>query len=97
MANHFHAKAEWINGAWRAMVRYAHKADYWPVMDGDKPAGYPTRADAEIAALRAQEKHMNGTIVSFGEKVAAAKVNAERLFRPGRKPIEIVSARKVRA
>ena len=24
--NHFHAKAEWSDGAWRALVRYSHKA-----------------------------------------------------------------------
>jgi hypothetical protein len=90
--NHFHAKAEWIDGAWRALVRYSHKADYWPVMNGDRPAGYPSRAEAEIAALRAQEKHMNGTIRGFGEKADAARANAERLFRPGRKPVVVERA-----
>ena len=87
--NHFHAKAEWIDGAWRALVRYSHKACYWPVMKGDRPAAYPTREAAEIAALRAQEKHVNGTIRGFGEKADAARTKAERLFRPGRKPIVV--------
>ena len=87
--NHFHAKAEWIEGAWRALVRYSHKADYWPVMDGERPAGYPTKADAEIAALRAQERHMNGAIRSFGEKVEATHIEANKLFRLGKKPIDL--------
>lgn len=91
--NHFHAKAEWIEGAWRAMVRYSHRSEYWPVMDGERPAGYPTRQAAELAALRAQEKHMNGTIRGFGDK-ADARSEAERLFRPGKKPIPISMAGK---
>ncbi len=86
--NRFHAKAEWIDGAWRAMVRYSHKATYWPVMAGERPAGYPTRDAALIAALREQERHMNGTVTGFGPK-AEAKSAAERLFRPGRKPIPV--------
>jgi hypothetical protein len=94
--NHFHAKAEWINGAWRAMVRYSHKADYWPVMDGEKPARYPTKAEAEIAALRAQERHMNGTIRGFGEKAEAARIEANKIFRLGKKPV-VFESRKKRA
>lgn len=95
--NHIHAKAEWRDGAWRAMVRYSHKADYWPVMDGDRPAAYPTRQAAEIAALRAQEKHLNGTIVGFGEKVEAARIEANKLFRLGKKPIGIETKGRARA
>lgn len=87
--NHFHAMAEWRDGAWRARVRFSHKAGYHDVMDGDVPAAFPTSEAAEIAALRAQEKHMNSTIRGFGERVGAAKANAEKLFRPGKKPIAI--------
>lgn len=90
--NHFHAKAEWINGAWRALVRYSHKTDYWPVMSGEQPAGYPSKEKALIAAYQAQEKHVNGTIRSFGDKASAAKASAERLFRPGRKPVAVERA-----
>lgn len=93
MTNHIHAKAEWIDGAWRALVRYSHRSEYWPVMDGDRPAGFPTRAEAEIAALRAQEKHINGTIRGFGEKVEAARIEANRLFRPGKKPVTVEDRR----
>jgi len=92
--NKFHAKAEYIDGAWRAMVRYIHKAGYWPVMDGDRPAAFPTEAAAEIAALRAQEKHVNGTITGFSDISASARNEAEKLFRPGKSPIpvEVVEA-----
>ena len=90
--NHFHAKAEWINGTWRALVRYSHKADYWPVMKGDQPAGFPSREKALIAAYQAQEKHVNGTLRGFGDKATAARTEAERLFRPGKKPIVVERA-----
>lgn len=50
-----------------------------------------TRQAAELAALRAQEKHMNGTITGFGERVEAARLNAERLFRPGKRPVEVLT------
>src|SRR5690349_16112608 len=88
MTNCFHAKAEWIEGAWRAMVRYSHRSDYWPVMDGDKPAGFPTKGEAELAALRAQEKHINGTITGFGDK-ATARSEAEKLFMGGGRTVEV--------
>jgi len=91
--NHLHAKAEWIDGAWRALVRYSHKADYWPVMSGARPAGFASRDKALIAAYQAQEKHLNGTIRGFGDKVCAARAEAERLFRPGRKPVVVERAR----
>lgn len=96
--NEFHAMAMWKDGAWRAMVRYSHKADYWPVMSGDRPAAYPTKQDAEIASLRAQERHMNSTITGFGDKVsAAAATEREKVFsaftkqkgREKRIPVEV--------
>lgn len=94
MTNCIHAKAEWIEGAWRAMVRYAHKTEYWPVMDGDRPAAYPTKDAAEIAALRAQERRINGTITGFGEKVEAAKAAAERLFTGGGRTVAVERRRR---
>lgn len=92
--NHFHAKAEWIEGAWRALVRYSHKSDYHLVMDGRQPAGFPSKAAAELAALRDQERHMNGTITGFGDRVEFAKSEADKLFRLGKKPIAIETIRK---
>lgn len=89
MTNHFHAKAEWIDGAWRGLVRFSHKADYHLVMDGNRPAGYPTKEAAEIAALRAQERHMNGTITGFGEKVEAARIEANKLFLGGGRAVTV--------
>lgn len=89
MTNHIHAKAEYIEGAWRAMVRYAHRADYWPIMDGHRPAGFPSKEAAEIAALRAQEKHLNGTITGFCARSDHARETAEQLFRPGKTPIPV--------
>jgi hypothetical protein len=80
MTNHFHAKAEWIEGAWRGLVRYSHKANYQLVMNGSRPASFPTRETAEIAALRAQEKHINGTITGFAEPLNIARIEAEKLF-----------------
>ncbi|MFU0503633.1 hypothetical protein [Pseudaminobacter sp. NGMCC 1.201702] len=97
MTNHIHAKAKWLDGTWRALVRYSHKADYWPVMDGDRPAAYPTKDAAEIAALRAQEKHINGTITGFGDKVEAARTETDKLFRLGKKPIDLETKRRARA
>lgn len=84
MTNHFHAKAVFEHGVWRAMVRYVHKASYWPVMDGDRPASFETREAAEIAALREQERHINGTLRRDGERLQARNA-AEALFgRAGR-------------
>lgn len=88
--NTFAAKAEWKNGAWRALVRYVHRGEFFPVMDGDKPAGYPTEARAELEAHRALTRHMNTTIRGSGERCGAARAAAEKLFVKGRAiPVEV--------
>lgn len=102
MTNHFDAKAEWVDGAWRAMVRYVHKAEHWPVMKDGKPLGFASRAEAELAAHRALTEHINGTIRGDGKM---ARVDAERLFtarkdpppvvmrQPGKKPCAVFKGR----
>jgi len=72
-------KAEWIDGAPGA--RWSAQATR-PVMSGAQPAA--SREKALIAAAR--EKHLNGTISGFGDKLLAARGDAEKLFRPGKKP-----------
>lgn len=91
--NHLAAYPVPVPGGYRAMVRLSHKAQPWPVMDGDKPAIYPTFDKAKIAAQEHVIEHINGTMRRDGVKCEAAKVAAERLFRNGRK-IEV--ERKVR-
>jgi len=90
--NHFHAKAEFIDGAWRALVRYCHKADYLQLMSGARPAAFASREKALIAAYQAQERHLNGTIRGFGDKASTARADAEKLFRPGKKPVVVERA-----
>ena len=71
------------------MVRLSHKAQPWPVMDGDKPAIYPTFDKAKIAAQEHVIEHINGTMRRDGVKCEAAKVAAERIFRKGKSiPVE---------
>lgn len=79
--NHFHAKAMFIDGCWRGFVRRVHRSGYEPVMDGAKAAAFGTKEQAEIAALRELERHMNSTITGYGERVHSARAAAERLFK----------------
>lgn len=86
--NSFAAKAEWQNGAWRALVRYVSKAEFFPVMDGDRPAAFPTAQAAELEAHRELTRHINTTIRSSGERSPAWKA-ADRHFRIKGRIVEV--------
>ncbi len=85
--NQFHAKAVFERGAWRARVRYVHKADYIEL-----PEPYGTKAEAEIAALRHQEHHINSTLTGFRADFDLQS-EIEKVFGKGRQ-IEVETKRK---
>jgi hypothetical protein len=61
------------------MVRYSHKGEARPVMDGDRPRLFQTADMAELAAHRRLKEHMNGTMRTERDE---ARERAEALFRP---------------
>lgn len=85
--NHIAAYPVPVPGGYRAMVRLSHKAQPWPIMDGDKPAIFPTWDKAKIAAQEHVINHINGTMRRDGVRCEAAKAAAERLFKKGREII----------
>lgn len=72
-----------VPGGFRAMVRLSHKAQPWPLMNGDTPRIYPTFDAAKIAAMEHVIKHINGTMRRDGETIATSKADAAF---PGLKP-----------
>ncbi|MEN0115413.1 MAG: hypothetical protein AAGD15_01715 [Agrobacterium cavarae] len=72
-----------VPGGFRAMVRLSHKAQPWPLMNGDAPRIYPTFDAAKIAAMEHVIKHINGTMRRDGETIAIC--NADAAF-PGLSP-----------
>lgn len=58
-----------VPGGYRAMVRLSHKAQPWPLMNGDAPRIYPTFDAAKIAAMEHVIKHINGTMRRDGETI----------------------------
>jgi hypothetical protein len=87
--NAFEAKAKWQDGSWRALVRYVHRGTFFPVMDGDRPAGFPTKLEAELEAHRELTRHMNTTIRSWGERVGCARAAADKLFAKNGRQITV--------
>lgn len=85
--NHIAAYPIPVPGGYRAMVRLSHKAQPWPIMDGDRPAIFPTWDKAKIAAQEHVINHINGTMRRDGVRCEVAKAAAERLFRKGREII----------
>jgi hypothetical protein len=81
--NHIAAYPVPVPGGYKAMVRLSHKAQPWPIMDGSKPAVYPTWDKAKIAAQEHVIDHINGTLRRDGETIAANKADAAF---PGLKP-----------
>lgn len=65
-----------VPGGFRAMVRLSHKAQPWPLMEGDAPRIYPTFDSAKIAAMEHVIKHINGTLRRDGETIAICKADA---------------------
>ncbi len=78
--NHFSAYSVPVPGGFWGMCRYAHNANPWPIMDGDKPKVFAVQSAAIIAAQDAVIKHINGTMRRDGVKCEAAKAAADRLF-----------------
>lgn len=81
--NHIAAYPVPVPGGFKAMVRLSHKAQPWPLMEGDRPAIYPTWDAAKIAAQEHVIDHINGTMRRDGETIAVSK--AEAVFN-GLKP-----------
>lgn len=50
---------------------------------------FETEDQAQVAAYRAMIQYLFGGIVRSGETVPAARIAADKIFRPGRKPIEV--------
>lgn len=86
--NHISAYAVPVPRGYHAMVRLSHKAQPWPLMEGDAPKVYPTSDAAKIAAQAHVIAHINGTLVRSGDRCAPLKEAANKLFRKGR-PIEV--------
>lgn len=86
--NHFAAYSVPVPGGFWGMCRFAQNARPWPIMDGDRPKVFPVQSAAIIAAQDQVIKHINGTMRRDGERITAAKSQADRLFRKG-KVIEI--------
>lgn len=82
--NHIAAYPVPVPRGFHAMVRLSHKAQPWPLMEGDAPRVYPTSDAARIAAQAHVIAHINGTLVRDGERCAPLKAAADKLFRKGR-------------
>lgn len=65
-----------VPGGFRAMVRLSHKAQPWPLMEGDAPRVYPTFDSAKIAAMEHVIKHINGTMRRDGDTIAICKADS---------------------
>lgn len=74
--NHIAAYPVPVPGGFRAMVRLSHKAQPWPLMDGDRPAIFPTFDKAKIAAQDHVIKHINGTLRRDGDTLCAGEADA---------------------
>ncbi|NTE87222.1 hypothetical protein [Agrobacterium rubi] len=68
-----------VPGGYRAMVRLSHKAQPWPLMNGEAPTIYPTFDAAKIAAMEHVIKHINGTMRRDGA-ILEARSKADALF-----------------
>lgn len=87
--NHFAARARHDGLTWIGEFRCAEHADFKPVLEGDGIARFPSRVDAQLAADRALRAYMNGRLRRDGATITSAKIAAEKLFRPGKKPIPV--------
>ena len=82
--NHIAAYPVPVPRGFHAMVRLSHKAQPWPLMEGDRPKVFPTSDAARIAAQAHVIDHINGTLVRDGERCAPLKAAADKWFRKGR-------------
>lgn len=93
--NHFAAKAVWNGIAWNGLFRAAEHGSFHTVQINGEPAPFATKAEAESAAQASLIAYMNGRYRRTGEK-ATLRLVAEKLFRPGKRPIP-VEVRRARA
>lgn len=70
--NHIAAYPIPVPGGYRAMVRLSHKAQPWPLMEGDRPMIFPTFDAAKIAAQAHVIDHINGTMRRDGVTLCAS-------------------------
>jgi hypothetical protein len=81
--NAYGAFAHYDGIAWQGMFRPAKSANYYPVMSRNKPARYPSKDAAYIAALEAALKSVNGHYRRFGDIAGSHKAAAETVFGKG--------------
>lgn len=83
------ARAVPVFGGFHGEFRKVHRASWEKVSAAGVPRIFATHAEAEIAAWRALRSHLCGEIVGSGEKMAAARSEAEKafgaVFRRGRR------------
>lgn len=78
--NDIGARAVPTIGGYFGEYRQVHKAAWKRVRDGSKDQVFETADRAELMAWRALKEHMFGLLRSSGEKAAAARSEAEKLF-----------------
>lgn len=83
--NHFEGYTDPVVGGYRAMVRFAENGKAEPVKcAGGAPEIFPTELEAQKAVTASLLAYFNGHLERWGEKVSAARVTADRIFRKGR-------------
>lgn len=92
--NDVNARAVQVEGGFEGQLRKVHKAAWEAVQVNGVAQVYDTAEAAELAAWRALKAHLCGEIVGSGQKVSAARTEAERLFGKlfpgkGRKPVVV--------
>lgn len=79
-----------IMGGYHAMLRLAEDGQAEPILgEGGKPVLYQTEAEAWRAIARHLLKYFNGHYRRSGPVLSAAMIEAERVFRPGKKPVAV--------
>ncbi|WP_041544611.1 MULTISPECIES: hypothetical protein [Chelativorans] len=90
--NHSTAFAETtIGGAYIGRFRVAWRSEAFLVREHreGRVLYFGTAEEAELAACRIKHKIEERKYRRHGEKVSVAKIAAEKLFRPGKKPVEV--------
>lgn len=89
--NQYSGYVQAVPNGFRAMLRFARDARPNPLMgEGGKPEIFPTEAEAWQAVTTHLLRYFNSPMFRCGDVVkSTARAEADRLFRPGKKPIAI--------
>lgn len=89
--NQFAGYVQPVPNGFRAMLRFARDARPNPLMcDGGNPIIFPSEAEAWQAVTTHLLRYFNSPMFRCGETVkGAARAKADKLFRPGKKPIPV--------